>query len=66
MSSRQIAFTWVDIDEDPDGLAKVQELQSGGRTIPTIVFSDGTFLVEPADEELAAKLGLRVDDERSA
>ena len=55
----------MDIDQDPAGLARVQELQSGGRTIPTVVFADGSFLVEPSDEQLAAKLGVQVAAERT-
>ncbi len=60
LSSHKVAFDWVDIDEDPAGLAKVRELQSGGQTIPTIVFPDGSLLLEPSDEELASKLGISV------
>src|SRR6266568_3303623 len=36
----------------------VQELQKGGMTIPTIVFEDGSVLIEPSNAEVAAKLGL--------
>lgn len=66
LNSHKIPFEWVDVDEDPSGLAKVQELQSGGRTIPTIVFPDGSMLLEPSDEELAAKLSIRVQAERES
>jgi thioredoxin reductase (NADPH) len=66
LTSRKVPFDWVDIDEDPSGLAKVQELQSGGLTIPTIVFSDGSMLLEPSDEELAVKLGISVKAERDS
>ena len=66
LTARNVGFDWVDVDSDPAGLAKVQEIQSGGRTIPTIVFSDGSVLLEPSDEELAAKLGIRVEAERDS
>lgn len=52
-----IGFDWIDIDEDEAGLDFVQSIQNGGRTIPTIVFPDGSYLFEPSDEELANKLG---------
>ncbi len=64
--SHEVAFDWVDIDEDPEGLAKVRELQSGGQTIPTIVFPDGSLLLEPSDEELASKLGISVQAQRDS
>jgi thioredoxin reductase (NADPH) len=38
----------------------VEELQHGGRTIPTIVFPDGSHLLEPSNAELAEKLGLQL------
>ena len=41
------------------------ELNDGKRIIPTIVFPDGSLLVEPSDAELARKLGLQLRAERS-
>ena len=34
-------------------------INGGARSVPTIVFPDGSVLVEPGDRELGAKLGLR-------
>ena len=59
-TEQRIPFAWVDIDEDAEGLRFVEELQHGGRTIPTIVFPDGSHLLEPTNAELAAKLGLQI------
>ncbi|MGA9774848.1 MAG: FAD-dependent oxidoreductase [Candidatus Dormiibacterota bacterium] len=61
LSAHRVEYGWVDIDEDQDGLALVERLQGGGRTIPTITFPDGTHLLEPSDEELARKLGISVE-----
>jgi thioredoxin reductase (NADPH) len=55
-----VAFDWIDIDVDREARQYVEEVQSGGRTIPMVVFDDGSRLLEPADSELAAKLGLRL------
>ncbi|NNL75675.1 MAG: FAD-dependent oxidoreductase [Desulfobacterales bacterium] len=43
----------------------VLENNNGKRIIPTIVFLDGTFLVEPTNAELAEKLGLKTKASRS-
>ena len=51
-------YEWVDVDEDPDGLEYIRQLNGGRRIIPTIVFQDGSILVEPSDEELGSKLGI--------
>jgi 6-phosphogluconate dehydrogenase len=50
----------VDIDTDAEGLRFVEELQRGGRTIPTIMFPDGSHVLEPSNTELAEKLGLQL------
>ncbi len=65
LSAHRVAYDWTDIDQDEQALARVQELQHGGRTIPTVVFADGDVLIEPSDSELAAKLGIAVRAERA-
>ena len=65
LMEQRIPFTWVDIDTDAEGLRFVEELQHGGRTIPTIVFPDGSHLLEPSNAELAGKLGLQLHAERT-
>jgi len=64
LMEQRVPFTWVDIDADADGLRLVEELQNGGRTIPTIVFPDGSHLLEPSNADLAEKLGLQLRAER--
>lgn len=65
-TEQRVRYDWVDVDKDKDALARVQEIQHGGRSIPTIVFSDGSTLVEPTNEELARKLGLTLEAKRSS
>src|SRR5438132_5060233 len=64
LAEQRVSYDWVDIDEDAQGMRRVEELQKGGRTIPTIVFADGTVLIEPTNEELARKLGLDLEAKR--
>ncbi len=63
LAEHRIAYDWVDIDGNPDALAYVERAQNGGRTIPMIVFPDGSRLLEPGDDELAVKLGLHLEAE---
>lgn len=60
-----ISFNWVDIEQDRDAEKYVLDLNQGKRIIPTIVFEDGTFLVEPSNSELAKKLGLTTQARQS-
>lgn len=51
-----VEYSYVDVEADTDAERRVRELQDGARRIPTIVWEDGTFLVEPSDEELSGRL----------
>jgi thioredoxin reductase (NADPH) len=66
LTEQRVQYAWVDIEADAEARGWVERLQGGGRTIPTIVFPDGSFLLEPSNAELAAKLGLRLRAERMA
>jgi glutaredoxin-like protein len=46
----------IDVESDEAAAAKVQEINGGAKSIPVIVFSDGTHLTEPSDNDLKAKL----------
>ncbi len=59
LGEQRIHYTWVDIEQDRDGQALVEGANGGKRIIPTIVFPDGSLLVEPSNAELAAKLGIQ-------
>ncbi len=58
LGEQRVHYEFIDIEEDTEGQAFVQKVQNGGMTIPTIVFDDGSLLIEPTNAELAAKLGL--------
>ena len=58
LGEQRIRYNWVDIDEDEEGRKRVQELNDGKQIIPTIIFEDGSMLVEPSNADLAAKLGI--------
>ncbi len=64
LGEQRVAYDWLDIDEDAEALRFVEDLQNGGRTIPTVIFSDGSHLLEPSNDELARKLGLQLRAQR--
>jgi glutaredoxin len=51
-----VEYSYVDVEADTAAEQRVRELQDGDRRIPTIVWDDGSFLVEPSDDELSARL----------
>ena len=65
LGEHRLQYVWVDIEQDAAAMAEVERLNHGRRSVPTILFPDGTVLVEPSDEELARKFGLRAVAKRS-
>jgi mycoredoxin len=51
-----VPYAEIDIDSQPDAAEQVMSLNNGMRTVPTIVFADGTILAEPSNRVLEAKL----------
>jgi mycoredoxin len=51
-----IQVNHIDVEVDKSAAAKVVEINGGAQSIPVIVFSDGTHLTEPSDNDLKAKL----------
>ncbi len=64
LGEHQIPYNWVDIEEDEEGERFVMETNKGKRSIPTIVFDDGSHLTNPSNADLAAKLRLKTTAER--
>jgi len=56
---QRIHYDFIDVEMDKEGLAFVEKVNDGKQIIPTLVFEDGSTLVEPSNAELAAKLGLQ-------
>jgi glutaredoxin-like protein len=51
-----IQVNHIDVEVDKSAAAKVVEINGGAQSIPVIVFSDGTHLTEPSNNDLKAKL----------
>jgi mycoredoxin len=56
LESNRIAFEWLDIDHDQEGENIVLDINNGNRSVPTIVFEDGSVLVEPSYSQLRDKI----------
>ncbi|HEY5669367.1 MAG TPA: FAD-dependent oxidoreductase [Anaerolineales bacterium] len=61
---QRIPYINVDIEQDTEAMAYVEKVNNGKRIIPTIVFPDGSILVEPSNSELASHLGLQTKAQR--
>jgi thioredoxin reductase (NADPH) len=59
LGEQRVHYNWIDVEQNAEGLAFVEKVNSGKRIIPTIVFDDGSWLSEPSNADLAQKLGLQ-------
>ena len=61
MQDDGIAFTEVDIEQTPGTAEIVEQVNNGNRTVPTLVFADGSAMTNPSlakvKEKLAALAG---------
>ena len=58
LGEQRVQYNWVDVEEDPEGLAFIEQVQNGGHFVPTTRFEDGSVLIEPTNAQLAEKLGV--------
>ncbi len=66
LAAHRVRYAFTNIDDDPQAIERLRELQDGGRVIPTVVYPDGTHEVNPSDEALARRIGLTLEADRSA
>ena len=56
LDSNSVAYNYIDVETDTSASEKVIEINGGMRSIPVILFPDGTHLTEPSDNALKEKL----------
>ncbi len=56
LKSMKVPFQEIDISHHPDAAGIVERLNNGHRSVPTILFPDGSVLSEPGNRELLEKL----------
>jgi mycoredoxin len=51
-----ITFAEVNIEQDETAAERVMQVNGGNRTVPTLVFPDGTALTNPTPAQVKEKL----------
>jgi mycoredoxin len=51
-----IAYSVIDIEQQPDAAAYVREVNNGNETVPTVVFPDGSALTNPSVAQVRERL----------
>ena len=52
----KVPYQEINITHDDDAVELVMQLNNGNRSVPTIVFPDGSVLTEPSTSALAQKV----------
>lgn len=56
LNNKKVEYVYVDIEQDSEAMAYVQKVNNGFKSVPTIIFPDGSVLVEPNNAELEKKI----------
>jgi mycoredoxin len=54
--ANNIEYLRVDLEGNHEAIEFVMNINNGYRSVPTIIFPDGSILVEPSREELQEKI----------
>ena len=56
LSREGVPFTEVNLEQHPEHIDYVERVNGGNRTVPTVVFPDGTAATNPSLAEVKARL----------
>jgi mycoredoxin len=57
LDSAGIAYTEVDIEQQPEAAAYVEQVNGGNQTVPTVLFPDGSAATNPSLVQVRERLG---------
>ncbi|HET9946483.1 MAG TPA: glutaredoxin family protein [Patescibacteria group bacterium] len=61
LDEKEVAYDYINIDEVVGAAEEVKKINKGLQSIPTIVFPNGTVLVEPSNQQLQQVLDANKD-----
>jgi thioredoxin reductase (NADPH) len=64
LAKNQIPYQWLDIEKEIEVESLLQSVHAGHDQLPVVVFSDGSFLIQPTTFQMAEKVGFRMKAEQ--
>jgi len=58
LEANKIEYQWLNINKDASACEIVEGINHGNQSVPTIIWPDGSYLVEPSIKQLKDKLEL--------
>jgi thioredoxin reductase (NADPH) len=65
LSRNQVPYVWLDPEHDDQAVELLKRFNVGDGSLPVVLFPDGTSLVQPTDGQLAERVGLRTQAEKT-
>ena len=59
LSRNQVPYVWLDPERDDQAVELLEKFNVSDSKLPVVLFPDGTSLVQPQEDELAQRVGLR-------
>jgi thioredoxin reductase (NADPH) len=59
LSRNQVPYVWLDPERDDQAVELLGKFGVDDSKLPVVLFPDGTSLIQPGDQELAQRVGLR-------
>ena len=56
LDQHNLDYNYINIEHDEAACRYVEEVNNGNQSVPTIIFSDGSIMVEPSSAKLTDKL----------
>lgn len=57
MDDAGVAYREIDVEEHDDAAAYVEQVNGGNRTVPTVLFPDGSAATNPSLRQVTERLG---------
>jgi thioredoxin reductase (NADPH) len=64
LSRNRVPYVWLDPERNNESVELLARFQLDDHKLPVVLFGDGSYLVQPGQMELAAKIGLRTTAEK--
>jgi mycoredoxin len=56
LDAKGVAYTEIDIEQEPEAALLVEKINGGNQTVPTVLFPDGSAATNPSAAEVVARL----------
>ena len=58
LEQHEVPVTTINIDQDQEARQTLIQLNGGYASVPTLIFPDGTKMIEPPMKQVKARLGI--------